>query len=924
MSATSDILAKWQELKNRGLDLGAPVGPEQDAGFGGRFQQYEHSTIFWHNDIGTHEVHGGILTKYLESGGPGFNPKTGNRELGFPKTDEIRTEDSLYPVSHFEWGSIYWVSGTGGVSIHGDFYKIWKSSGAELGWFGYPITDHISVGDLEGALGTTHPLDLGHAIDRKPVRGEAVFFQRAWLFRGGPANAALLGSFNPPLLGATRTLNPDSEVERSLSNMLSFGVKESVWEAIQRDHPRLLTDLWGGQLVLQQVGKSTEEIPLTVELDRVQGGTEGELTMLRISLHGGDPTEPHAVPSDDRGVRVWLKLRPANGSALQDRTLYNVGFRYPNGRTYVLAPHAIYAKKSWDNCGFIHATDLHVSRRLEGFRRKLRELGQAEGANEYNNFNDSLRDLIRYANHLHEIGMIDFILATGDLVDYVFEEGDNRKGGGNFAFFEQLVRGQVPSPDGVGSEELRVAIFTVLGNHDYRPNSYKLTFNVNIGDIGPFDVITDKSPPLFVPHNLTQDEARALQGGHKPSLSPEEALPMVAIEEPSYYRKRINSEKSYIIPLGSHRIVMLDSNWDLGIPSSADDWALIKLGLDYLWGGLDEDTRRSGAGSPNSKGFDHYDLGLVSQALKEAGPQGLVMVGLHAPPLNPEASELSHYFRETEHPTADGNEVVGFLRRRDPLPFMNPQGSNPFSLHPDWVRTGTPYFKRGGIEDLLDDGIAMGETDRFLRLCVGEEAPRKVDLVLCGHHHDRVEFRLGVGSNREFLVHTDFYTENPTVYYPSLKVGIEGPVCISVVEGTSLNEKPIQTRDQRSEAFWTEWWSLKVPPYAMPLNSTSAHKAWWAQRRPLIMQTASLGPIDRNQRKDKELNKTPPVASFQGFRVISIADNVIAKCHYVTLAELRQRQFRMPWEPSISTPIPVPIVTAIPIPIVPPVPVPLR
>jgi uncharacterized protein with LGFP repeats len=144
----SKIDDKWQELKNSGRSLGDPLGPEQDAGFGGRFRRYTEGNIYWHpimGDTGAHEVHGGILTKYLQFGGPGINPRTRKRDLDFPITDETRTADGLYPVSYFEWGAIYWVGGTGGVSIHNDIYPEWKGQGAELGPLGYPITDHIEI-----------------------------------------------------------------------------------------------------------------------------------------------------------------------------------------------------------------------------------------------------------------------------------------------------------------------------------------------------------------------------------------------------------------------------------------------------------------------------------------------------------------------------------------------------------------------------------------------------------------------------------------------------------------------------------------------------------------------------------------------------------------------------------------------------------
>ncbi len=128
MSSTTDIQAKFQDLKNRGLDLGAKVDAERDAGFGGRVQVYEGGRIYWHPSTGAHEVHGGILQKYLSMNGPDFNPATGRRDFGFPITDEIRTAYDLYPISHFEFGSIIWgpLGTDGGVSISGDFRKAWE------------------------------------------------------------------------------------------------------------------------------------------------------------------------------------------------------------------------------------------------------------------------------------------------------------------------------------------------------------------------------------------------------------------------------------------------------------------------------------------------------------------------------------------------------------------------------------------------------------------------------------------------------------------------------------------------------------------------------------------------------------------------------------------------------------------------------
>ncbi len=62
MSSTSDIKAKFKKVKGT---VGKKVGAEQNAGSGGRVQRYQKGRIYWHRNTGAHEVHGGILKKYL-------------------------------------------------------------------------------------------------------------------------------------------------------------------------------------------------------------------------------------------------------------------------------------------------------------------------------------------------------------------------------------------------------------------------------------------------------------------------------------------------------------------------------------------------------------------------------------------------------------------------------------------------------------------------------------------------------------------------------------------------------------------------------------------------------------------------------------------------------------------------------------------
>src|SRR4051812_15804706 len=116
----------YKTLKQRGLDLGASKADEHDTVAQGRVHEYEHGSIYSHPNSGTHEVHGGILSLYQSVNGPGVNPATGARDLGFPTSDEKTGADGRYRLSEFEWGAILWVSGTGGVVLHGEHYREWK------------------------------------------------------------------------------------------------------------------------------------------------------------------------------------------------------------------------------------------------------------------------------------------------------------------------------------------------------------------------------------------------------------------------------------------------------------------------------------------------------------------------------------------------------------------------------------------------------------------------------------------------------------------------------------------------------------------------------------------------------------------------------------------------------------------------------
>ncbi|MES2883964.1 MAG: hypothetical protein V4709_04125 [Pseudomonadota bacterium] len=80
------------------------------------------------------KVYGDIAHKYNALGGPkGF--------LGKPLTDETGTPDGVGRFNHFEHGSIYWTSKTGAFEVHGSIREKWKSLGWEKSKLGYPVSD---------------------------------------------------------------------------------------------------------------------------------------------------------------------------------------------------------------------------------------------------------------------------------------------------------------------------------------------------------------------------------------------------------------------------------------------------------------------------------------------------------------------------------------------------------------------------------------------------------------------------------------------------------------------------------------------------------------------------------------------------------------------------------------------------------------
>ena len=842
------IQTKLNQLRQSGFDPGAQVTNETDCGYGGRLQQFANVTIYYHAVMGSvaHEVHGGIRTKYLSMGGHDINPATRNRFFGFPLSDEKNSGDDRCRVSQFEWGAIYWING--GVAVYGKLYTAYQTSGGETGRLGYPIADPVAV-----------------------AGGQASFFEHGLLYFGDKSNGQVIEiTYQMPQLGQPWMITPAGMPDKEVVRFTFFN---SLMNTNIAGH--LFEELFNGRIFLKETAGQTE-VPLIFDFTSVN--------------------ETPATPSMKTfSCAITLK------GAVKNYQLYDIILKFPS-RIHAIAPHAVYVKDSWHDFNFIHATDIHVSRRLDGFRKFFRDKNMDDAVRNFNNFNDNFREFIQYANRLHRQGKLDFIMMTGDLVDYCFEDGGKGYHLNNYVYFENIIRGLTGKPDQVQNDELIVPVFTSLGNHDYRVKAYYPMFTVD----APAPV-SNRDMEQFASMNLTKDEATLLTKellGIRSMVSTDRAYEMVKPDRNNlgrnldHYFKNICRNNSYSIMLGEHEVIMIDGKWDDEPIDS--NWETFK----YALGVKGEATDNFADSSPDSVGFADDELNIVRNALQK---DGLVIIGFHDPVINPRSSDYSWFLREsvrTANPAPYTNEMRKYLLRKDLNAFVTLNTGKrvvvdpTVNAHPGWSRTTSFWFHEGNGTDLLDYGVMRGKQERFLKMISGAENSRRpADLVLSGHVHKNWESRLiwDAASGKMRFCH-DFYTENPAAYYHSYDLDMKGDekieagdpynnaianvfklirskqkrIHVEITSAAGNNEQP----EQRGSGVW--WIRTKPYPYTLNEQQTLARsQQWWLNLRPLLVQTAALGPSEWLRSPEKQ-------PDFRGCRLIAVQNNIISQVRYVT------------------------------------------
>jgi Icc-related predicted phosphoesterase len=248
----------------------------------------------------------------------------------------------------------------------------------------------------------------------------------------------------------------------------------------------------------------------------------------------------------------------------------------------------VISKKDWKNFVFIHATDLHlaerndriysivkkwtessVKRSVDDFfdtvakKLKLRKKDKREkGLSEmrtplrkrFINPNNQFRKFIKIINRKVFRNEIDFIVLTGDLVDYtvlsrlakkVRKLNQFKYEESNWKIFKDIIlnsKFQKHYKGVIRREELLCPIFTTIGNHDYRPYHYDLTWAEMYKKIG-----------------LNAAEAVALNQLF--SASPISALVKSTMALKGYLSE-INPSFNFSISLGNNNLIFLNTGSD--------------------------------------------------------------------------------------------------------------------------------------------------------------------------------------------------------------------------------------------------------------------------------------------------------------------------------------------------------------------------
>ena len=536
--------------------------------------------------------------------------------------------------------------------------------------------------------------------------------------------------------------------------------------------------------------------------------------------------------------------------------LYNLVHRYPERSWANVNFHAVYlSDQDWQDFSLCQITDTHVSWRNDTLCTVLEP--RFPGIRDrFINFNQNLRDFIRYANTRHAQGQLDAVVLTGDIADYVRDNFDQRLGRerpkdlqaepfgpapiDNFELFRDLVVAWPSHAGLVVGDELAVPMFTVPGNHDYRRNEYPLIHKLKI-ELAGIDLSSLHEDPIreYSTFDLTEDEACAYEGGLV-DIDDNRAASFVEREQglPLSYAMLVNPDADYQVALGPHRLIGLDSGPDDGVVTTILAY-LLRRGSAQMFV----------AGSPNSVAFSAGQIDFLREQVKAT--RGLVFVACHSPLVN--FHHVPHHFlRESEHKGAftdeERDQLVAALLSNHPdateleqyWPLAAGGGHLLLTGEPvssgilagisylvkwlggsketpadrlrkaGWTLGGTRVMKTGDRDELLGWGVAAHRFGPFVRALESRVNEGKTGcLVLSGHTHQAIEYVVTGRNSDPVRLYHDYYLDN-------------------TIHG------------RRPQGYWRSEALPDADPGPGP-------QAAWHRKSPMLIQTLALGPRPGSQ-----------------------------------------------------------------------------
>ncbi|MEJ2250568.1 MAG: metallophosphoesterase [Candidatus Lokiarchaeota archaeon] len=286
----------------------------------------------------------------------------------------------------------------------------------------------------------------------------------------------------------------------------------------------------------------------------------------------------------------------------------------------------ILTKQKWENFNFIHATDLHLAERNDRMYSLIKQwykalkLDKLESIVSKNNGdksvfnpislekrlinpNNQYRKFIKNVNRRVLNNELDFVILTGDLVDFTILSRfpkDLRKlflndyEHSNWKVFKSITL-NLPQKQREGmleGEEILAPILTTIGNHDYRPNHYDIRWAGMYKKLG-----------------LKLDEALALNDKLL-------AVPITALTKTNKalkgYWSEINISMNFSLKIGKNLLIFLNSG--------ADSWRNLS---DLV------------SGHPSLTGISNKQIKYLENLLNHSIVEGdNVFLFIHGPPIN--------------------------------------------------------------------------------------------------------------------------------------------------------------------------------------------------------------------------------------------------------------------------------------------------